>query len=445
MIDKTKHNYSSNSQNMQHENIQAVDKHRIKKSQLPRNNFDSELSFAGCISSAVKKLAPDFSFESNGVESLAALPYELEVRIKQMALEKFWKLHRLSGVSGEIINAPVPRRYRATSKRKIIISGQKVSLVTMQHRCLPGTLQRSLLEPESHEKIYNYLHCALNSLPSNVLARALNYCIIRGGASRLALIFNVHEINANVVRRAKIIAENLRKDFIELSSAFVYVDPSCSDYYFEARRPEHGIAFKKLFGSEFLDIKVNGIKLLYPPTVFSQGNEAMLPRFLNIIADLVANHQSSRLLDLYCGYGLLGLHLLPNMSSLTGMEIEGPAVKAAVENAKYLYPDKQFRFFAEPVTPASIQSKLPATGATGEIVLLDPPRQGTAAGVIAAVAERRPIQVIHIFCGTDKIPEEVSQWQYNGYNICKVIPFDMFPGTPNLETVIVLKPEQKIN
>jgi tRNA/tmRNA/rRNA uracil-C5-methylase (TrmA/RlmC/RlmD family) len=123
------------------------------------------------------------------------------------------------------------------------------------------------------------------------------------------------------------------------------------------------------------------------------------------------------------------------------MEIEGPAVNAAINNARHLFPDKSCRFVTGAITLENIQSKLPPVNMP-EIVILDPPRQGTAQGVIAAIAERRPVQVIHIFCGTDKISEETSEWERNGYKLKTIIPLDMFPGSPNLETVVVLKPEK---
>lgn len=426
--------------------------HKFKKKTESNNHFafpinpiplenNSSVYFSKCIHDALKDVVPDFNFEQTGIDSLSSLPYEQEFNAKQLAIKKFWQLNNLSGTPRQLIPAAEPRRYRATSKRRIVITGKKISLLTMQHRCAPATLHLSNLEPELHEKIYRYLHATLNTPPNFSLASSLNYCIVRGYARNVAIIFNINEINANVVRRARIIAENLRIEFPEVSSASIYVDPSRSDYYLESRRPEHGIGFKKIFGSEFMDIIVNDIKLLYPPTVFSQSNEAMLPVFLRTLNELVTDGSSSRLLDLYCGYGLIGLHLFPRVSALVGMEIEGPAVNAAINNARHLFPDKSCRFITGAITLENIQSKLPPVNMP-EIVIADPPRQGTAQGVITTIAERCPVQVIHIFCGTDKISEETREWERNGYKVKTIIPFDMFPGSPNLETVVVLKPEK---
>src|SRR5690606_2496604 len=77
-----------------------------------------------------------------------------------------------------------------------------------------------------------------------------------------------------------------------------------------------------------------------------------------------------------------------------------------------------------------------------EIILLDPPRQGTAPGVIPLLAERRPRRVAYLFCDMNTMPLEINKWRKQGYMVAKAMPFDMFPGTNNLETMVVLIPDQ---
>ena len=78
-----------------------------------------------------------------------------------------------------------------------------------------------------------------------------------------------------------------------------------------------------------------------------------------------------------------------------------------------------------------------------EAILLDPPRQGTEVGVIQALAARNPIRVLHIFCDLDSLPKEVKEWNSNGFDVSEVVPLDMFPGTDNLEVMVLLLPKKK--
>jgi tRNA/tmRNA/rRNA uracil-C5-methylase (TrmA/RlmC/RlmD family) len=73
-------------------------------------------------------------------------------------------------------------------------------------------------------------------------------------------------------------------------------------------------------------------------------------------------------------------------------------------------------------------------------VILDPPRGGTGPGVVERIALRRPGAVLHIFCNADIIGEELSRWTSNGYDVCRATPIDMFPGTSDIETMVLLRP-----
>ncbi len=75
-----------------------------------------------------------------------------------------------------------------------------------------------------------------------------------------------------------------------------------------------------------------------------------------------------------------------------------------------------------------------------DVALLDPPRAGTMAGVIEALAARRPAKVLHIFCNIDIMPAELKRWEKGGYATSRVVPFDMFPGTSSMEIMVLLTP-----
>jgi tRNA/tmRNA/rRNA uracil-C5-methylase (TrmA/RlmC/RlmD family) len=92
--------------------------------------------------------------------------------------------------------------------------------------------------------------------------------------------------------------------------------------------------------------------------------------------------------------------------------------------------------------PQRLARHLPPPDGIPEIHLLDPPRQGTAPGLIRALAERKPRRVAHLFCDMDTMPAEVERWRKQGYMVAKVQPYDMFPGTDNLEVLVVFMPDR---
>ena len=61
--------------------------------------------------------------------------------------------------------------------------------------------------------------------------------IVRGSPGGLALILNVRVFDARVVRAGKLLGEALQGADLGVRSCSLYLDPSGSDYYLEAKRP----------------------------------------------------------------------------------------------------------------------------------------------------------------------------------------------------------------
>ncbi len=409
-----------------------------------KDKNEAAVPFLHCVLEACDGL-PEFEYDKASTEPLAPLDYAVERKVKNLALKLFWKRNGIAGTPGEIVAAELPRRYRTTSKRRVDFFKGKVRLLHLGRGSqggMRGSLQYSLLEPDLHHRVYELVLEHLQRPAFHFLARNMNYCVIRGSYTKLCVIFNLSKIDASIVRKIRAVADALRSEIPEVVACFTYLDESRSNYYLEAKRPEKGVGYKKLFGSSFLDVTLpDGRRLLYPPTGFSQVNEAMLPVFLKTAETLIQPEADARLLDLYCGYGLIGLYLFPQVNSLLGVEIDGPSVDSAVASAAHLFPKKEIRFVRGEIAPMLIKGKFPEPGKK-ELIVLDPPRSGTANGVIKELARRKPLRVLHIFCGIDGIPAAVEEWQKRGYRPVKIVPLDMFPGTPNLETMILLEPEE---
>jgi len=371
---------------------------------------------------------------------LAHLDYADELRIKNQALGMFWKHFRLPGQPEPLVASPKPRRYRTTSKRKTVLKGSTLYLLfnDRAQRFQKKPFIESPLEPLEHGRIFEFLQQKISEPPFRLVAAHLNYLIIRGSYTERGVIFNVDTLNGPLVRKLKILAEHLQKLPDPVSSASIYPDPSGSDYYLEEDQPADILKFKKLFGRTELTVSHHGFRYSYHPTSFSQVNQAMVPIMLDMAGTLLQPDRTETLLDLYCGYGLFSHFLAPGYRQTVGIDGEGPAIRAAIFNKKFNPASKKARFLARRITARSVE-KIPLADDLGaEIILLDPPRQGTQEGVIGALCRREPRKVLHIFCGVDQIPDSLRQWKQHGYRIRRIVPLDMFPGTAGLEVLILL-------
>ncbi len=379
---------------------------------------------------AIAHQVPGYTREADSAhgESLAMFDYKDELKIKNQAIKEFWEVNRLVGNPQNVIASPMPREYRTTSKRRVF----------MQPGNLQFDRQDSMLEPEEHNKIYNLLFEKLITPAYKPLAYALNWIIIRGTYRYRVVIFNIKKIDASIVRKLKQISEVLQKSELNVTAAHAYVDTTESDYYLESKRPTEGLNFKQLYGPREMSLDLGHFRLKYPVTGFSQINESQIHNLIKAASRLLSLSKEDHFLDLYCGYGLFSFALGEAAKSVLGVEWEGPSIDCAKASAKHL--KKSYRFIAGKIDEMFVQMRLPRPiPGEPEKILLDPPRKGCEPGVIHALAMRKPIRVCHVFCGTDEIPASLKEWERYGYRVREVQPLDLFPGTPHLETIVMLE------
>jgi tRNA/tmRNA/rRNA uracil-C5-methylase (TrmA/RlmC/RlmD family) len=336
------------------------------------------------------------------------------------------------------VESPKPRKYRTTSKRRVMFLKDTFHLTFGSEIQSRRINEESELEPDEHSQIFDFLAETINRPPYKFLAKNLNFLIIRGNYNEFSVIFNVKLLNGDIVRKLKSISEGLEKLNKKIVSAFVYFDPSESDFYFESKVPKNTLQFKKLFGQPKITVSYEGHKYFFHPTSFSQVNESMVPKMLQIARENLLTGTYNRLIDLYCGYGLFSYYFGNDFPEIFGIDYEGDSIKSAIESLEHFKGKSKIKFYSFDINFTTLQKSLPKD-LKNEILILDPPRQGTKPNVIQTLAERSPQNVLHIFCGIDEIKRETSQWIENGYSIKKIIPLDMFPGTGNIETMIFLE------
>ena len=403
------------------------------------STYKSAVKYAGLIK--VEMQSSGVVPWSEKTEPLAGCDYEKEISIKQKALERLFKENNIQLKPEKIVLSPRPRNYRTTSKRKIIeYKGKFYFLFADEDYVTKEKLFRpSLLEPDEHKIIFDYLCVKLNSPGYISLARVINYIIIRGSYTEFSVIFNIHKINAEIVKKLKNISELLKELKCNIISSFMFYDPTRSEYYFESERPEKEVTFKKFFGPDTLFLKLNDKKYSYNPTSFSQINESVVPLMIEKVKTLLMPGKAETLYDLYCGYGLFACAFAGDYANVVGIETSAESIKSAITNAKHQNPEAKVKFIVKKISGSALLQIFPEKNSGREIFLLDPPRSGVERNVIKVIAERNPEKVVHIFCNADEIINGVNEWEKYGYKAEAVLPLDMFPGSPNLETIVLFK------
>lgn len=374
--------------------------------------------------------------------SAGTIEYETEVQIKNGALQEFWKSLQLPVALEPLIPSPLGRGYRTVTKRKVFVHKGSVQLALIDPdesgKPEPFPVDRCAIEPAGHLEIYRRIQEAIEKPFARPLAEQLSYVVIKGNYREFTLIFNVREISGGVIKASNTLSKSLTKLFPSIIGLFLYLDESSGKYYLGVKNPRVRPTAKKLFGKSTIYHKACGKSFLFSPLSFSQVNQSLVERLVSEAGRLLALTKESRLYDLYCGYGLFALCLAEKAGSVVGVEISHDSIESAIENAARQKVER-VRFLRSEITADAVGSILWKLRPYDRVIL-DPPRGGTAEGVIETIAALKPERVVHLFCNIDLMPTEIKRWQSGGYEIKKAVPLDMFPGTAAMETVALLEP-----
>lgn len=145
-------------------------------------------------------------------------------------------------------------------------------------------------------------------------------------------------------------------------------------------------------------------------------------------------------LDLYCGVGLFAGALVNADVSVTGIEGSTTAVAQARRNvagARFLAGD-----VARVLGPRDGRRRQgsPVPGRT-DLVVLDPPRAGAGAAVMAQVMARAPRAVAYVACDPAALARDLATAAQGGYRVVSLRAFDLFPQTHHVECVAIVMPE----
>lgn len=185
---------------------------------------------------------------------------------------------------------------------------------------------------------------------------------------------------------------------------------------------------------------VRGRKIFYSLDTFFQANLFILPALMDVIEKYAAFDSQTCFLDLYSGTGLFGLAFADKASKVFMIEENGPSTEAAA------YALRFHSLTHAVIRTGKVETELPAV--LGElkdekrvIAIVDPPRHGLSVSALEAIAaEKRLEKLFYLSCLPESLARDLVLFKEKGWKIEKVIPFDFFPRTHHLETLVLLTP-----
>lgn len=162
---------------------------------------------------------------------------------------------------------------------------------------------------------------------------------------------------------------------------------------------------------------------------FSQGNEAGNELLQRLVTDGVP--PESPVTELYAGGGNFTFPLAARSPQVDAVEVNLSLVDAGNERAKQLGMEDRVRFY-----PMSTEQYL-KRHSFHPTVVLDPPRDGARAAVVAL--RNAPVnRVVYVSCNLPSLVRDCETLVKAGFTIEKGWIVDMFAQTHHLETVLYL-------
>ncbi len=192
-----------------------------------------------------------------------------------------------------------------------------------------------------------------------------------------------------------------------------------------------------LCGTAEIEEEIGGVRYRVSAGSFFQINADMVGRIFDFLSQRLG--KPGALVDLYCGIGTFALFFAKRGWSVIGVEENARAVAEAVANARLNGLESRAIFVAGRVESALGTQSLRSALRGAPAVFCDPPRKGCDEATLATIARARVPQIWYLSCDAATLARDLKFLASKGYRLEIVQPFDMFPQTGHVETLVLLE------
>jgi 23S rRNA (uracil1939-C5)-methyltransferase len=364
------------------------------------------------------------------------LPYPQQLLKKRALVERaLGEYPALAGVSAApVIPSPQRLGYRA-----------RVKLVVRRNR---DQVALGLYVPHSHS-VMDISSCPVHPAPVNQVAQYLKKKLVElgivpyderddsGDLRYLDFRYSAarREVSITLVtRRAEfpqgaLLARALMQRFSFVIGVIQNINESRGNVIW-------GADYRTLAGRDTLMERIGDLKLVFPPGVFSQANPFTARKLYEHVRALANLQGKETVLDLYCGVAPIALYLAADARQIWAVDDSEAAITTAKQNARR-NGRGNCRFIAGDVTAmvAELCRTLPAI----ELLVLNPPRKGIKPEAMGEILGVNVPRIIYVSCEPRSLSRDLDRLVAAGYRVASVQPFDMFPQTEEVETVVLLQ------
>ena len=191
-----------------------------------------------------------------------------------------------------------------------------------------------------------------------------------------------------------------------------------------------------LYGQDYFYEELLGLRFKITPFSFFQTNSAGAEVLYSTAREYIGDTKDRLVYDLYSGTGTIAQVLAPVAGKVIGVEIVEEAVEAARENAA-LNGLANCEFLA-----GDVLKVLDTIVEKPDLIVLDPPRDGIHPKALPKIIDYGVERIVYISCKPTSLARDLKVFTAAGYRVERACCVDMFPGTANVETVVLLSQQK---
>jgi len=170
--------------------------------------------------------------------------------------------------------------------------------------------------------------------------------------------------------------------------------------------------------------------------VNTQQNRNLVSVVVGAFVSKFIDQEKPLIFDLYAGSGNFTFPLAKAFSGarVTAVELNRESVERGSVRTRDEFGKHDIRWVQSDVGAFLSETQIPK----GSAVLLDPPRAGCDPAVVQAIASSPLAFVAYVSCHPVTLARDLKFFREAGWTLESVQPFDMFPQTDHVETLVVL-------
>jgi 23S rRNA (uracil1939-C5)-methyltransferase len=298
------------------------------------------------------------------------------------------------------------------------------------------------------EKVLDINACHLQDRPSNQIRLAVKKFAKENGLSfyhprhQTGLLRNlmirttstqetmaIVQFLENDIENIKKLLEHISHNFPELTSLMYVINNKSNDSFFD-------LDVHLYKGRDYLIEEIEDLKFRIRPKSFFQVNATQACELYKVARDFAQISNQDIIYDLYTGIGTIAQFVARRAQKVIGIESIPQAIEDAKENAAVNQIDN-VEFFVGDIKDL-LNDDFIQTHGLPQVVITDPPRVGMHKDVVQKLLEISAPKIVYVSCNPESQAKDLAQLCQK-YQIIKVQPVDMFPQTPHVENVVLLR------